>query len=129
MIRKIAFALGLGLVPAAALAQDAAQPADAEATYEAARNQLGILQYCNDQGFSGTEAVETQAQLIALLPGGDAAAGDAAESKGAEGTVAISGTEIALSEAAKNQGSTVESTCQQIEAAVNQIADSLPPAS
>lgn len=128
MIRNIAFALGLGLLPAAALAQDAAAPApaDAETTYQAARNQLGILQYCQEQGFSGPEAIEAQGQLIELLPAGDTAAGDAAEEKGVQGMVAVGGNELTLADAVAGQGGTVETTCQQIEAAVNEIAPTLP---
>ena len=89
MIRKIAFAMGLGLLPAAVVAQDAAAPAqdapaqaapaDPGTTYEAARNQLGILQYCQEQGFTGAEAVEAQGKLVGLLQGGDEAVGSAAE--------------------------------------------------
>ncbi|CAM3338887.1 pore-forming ESAT-6 family protein [Paracoccus nototheniae] len=151
MIRNIAFALGLGLLPAAALAQDATAPApapapsdaqaatpeaapdapamapaDTETTYQAARNQLGILQYCQEQGFSGAEAIEAQSQLIAMLPAGDETAGAAAEEKGAEGMVAVGGNELSLADAVAGQGATVESTCQQIEAAVNEIAPTLP---
>jgi len=141
MIRTLTMAAGLGLLPLATLAQDApapdaapaapeapaaTAPADPAATYEAARNQLGILQYCQEQGFSGPEAVEAQGRLVALLPEGDAATGDAAEAKGAEGTVSIGGTEVTLSEAVEARGSTVEATCQQIEAAVNEIAPTLP---
>lgn len=132
MTRTLAIALALGLAPAAVLAQEAAPDApeatapDPAATYEAARNQLGILQYCNDQGFSGPEAVEAQAQLVALLPEGDPAVGETAELKGAEGTVALGDTELTLAEAVEARGSTVEATCQQIEAAVNEIAPSLP---
>ena len=142
MIRTLAMAAGLGLLPLATLAQDAPAPdaapapeapaasapapADPAATYEAARNQLGILKYCQEQGFSGPEAVEAQGRLVALLPEGDAATGDAAEAKGAEGTVSIGGPEVTLSEAVEARGSTVEATCQQIEAAVNEIAPTLP---
>lgn len=131
MIRKIALAVSLGLLPAAVVAQDAAAPAEATpadpgATYEAARNQLGILQYCEEQGFTGAEAVEAQGQLVALLPEGDDAVGSAAEQKGAEGTVSVGGTEVSLAQAVEERGSTVEATCQQIEAAVNEIAPTLP---
>lgn len=136
MIRKIAFAMGLGLLPAAVVAQDAAAPAqdapaqtapaDPGTTYEAARNQLGILQYCQDQGFTGAEAVEAQGKLVGLLQGGDEAVGSAAEEKGAQGTVSVGGTEVSLAEAVEERGSTVEATCQQIEAAVNEIAPTLP---
>ena len=136
MIRKIAFAMGLGLLPAAVVAQDAAAPAqdapaqaapaDPGTTYEAARNQLGILQYCQEQGFIGAEAVEAQGKLVGLLQGGDEAVGSAAEEKGAQGTVSVGGTEVSLAEAVEERGSTVEATCQQIEAAVNEIAPTLP---
>ena len=136
MIRKIAFAMGLGLLPAAVVAQDAAAPAqdapaqaapaDPGTTYEAARNQLGILQYCQEQGFTGAEAVEAQGKLVGLLQGGDEAVGSAAEEKGAQGTVSVGGTEVSLADAVEERGSTVEATCQQIEAAVIEIAPSLP---
>lgn len=130
MIRSIAIALGLTLTPAAVLAQEAGAPAmqepDTGATYEAARNQLGILQYCQDQGFTGAEAVAAQTQLIGLLPQGDTTAGTAAEEKGAEGMVAVGEAELSLAEAAESRGNTVEVTCQQIEAAVNEVAPSLP---
>ena len=136
MIRKIAFAMGLGLLPAAVVAQDAAAPAqdapaqaapaDPGTTYEAARNQLGILQYCQEQGFTGAEAVEAQGKLVGLLQGGDEAVGSAAEEKGAQGTVSVGGTEVSLADAVEERGSTVEATCKQIEAAVNEIAPTLP---
>ena len=136
MIRKIAFAMGLGLLPAAVVAQDAAAPAqdapaqtapaDPGTTYEAARNQLGILQYCQEQGFTGAEAVEAQGKLVGLLQGGDEAVGSAAEEKGAQGTVSVGGTEVSLADAVEERGSTVEATCQQIEAAGNEIAPTLP---
>lgn len=125
MIRPIALALGVSFAPLAALAQTADAP-DAAATYEAALNQLGILQYCQTQGFTGAEAVEAQSQLIGLIPAGDEAAGQAAQQAGAEGTVSVGSTQITLAEAAESQGSTVEATCQQIEAAVNQVVDTLP---
>ncbi|QBX35695.1 hypothetical protein E4L95_07980 [Paracoccus liaowanqingii] len=122
MIRTLTVALGLGLLPAAVLAQDI----DTDATYEAARNQLGILQYCQDQGFTGAEAVTAQGQLIAMLPEGDATAGTTAEEKGTEGMVAVGEAELSLADAAESQGNTVEVTCQQIEAAVNEVAPTLP---
>lgn len=149
MIRHIALAVGLGLTaPVAVMAQDteapaeapteapaakaetaeapAPQPMDAAATYEAARNQLGILKYCQEQGFSGQEAVDAQASLIGMLPEGDEATGKTAEEKGAAGTVAIGDAEMSLSDAAKSQNSNVEQTCKQIEAAVNHAAPATP---
>lgn len=133
MFRHIALALGMTLSVPAAFAQEAGQSAEAPAAdpaaaYEAARNQLGILKYCNEQGFSGTEAVAAQEQMIGMLPAGDATAGATAEEQGAAGTVAIGGNEIALADAAQQQGTTVEAQCKLIEAAVNQVAAQLPAA-
>lgn len=135
MFRPIAFALGLGLTATAALAQDApsSQPAapqpsamDDASTYEAARNQLGILTFCQDQGFTSAEATKNQQRLVALLPQGDDEAGATAEQKGAGGMVSIAGTEISLEAAAANQSSDVEAQCKRIEAAVNDVAAQLP---
>lgn len=135
MYRHIAFALGMALTAPAAFAQTAQQaPAEAPQgsaidpgqAYLAARNQLGILKHCQEQGFTGPEAVAAQEKMLGMLPGGDADAGSSAEEKGAAGTVAIGETEIALADAASQQGTTVEDQCQQIEAAVNQVASQLP---
>ncbi|MBK4216204.1 pore-forming ESAT-6 family protein [Paracoccus caeni] len=138
MFRHIALAATLSLVAApVAFAQDTAPAPDAAPSpeaagidpaqaYLAARNQLGILKHCQEQGFSGAEAVAAQEKMIGMLPAGDAAAGDEAEQKGAAGTVSIGGTEVNLEEAATGQGTTVEAQCQQIEAAVNQVAAQLP---
>lgn len=134
MFRHIALALGMTLSVPAVFAQEAGQPAetptaaDPAAAYEAARNQLGILKYCNEQGFSGTEAVAAQEQMIGMLPAGDADAGTTAEERGVAGTVSIGGNEIALADAAEQQGTTVEAQCKLIEAAVNQVAAQLPAA-
>ncbi|RMC37451.1 pore-forming ESAT-6 family protein [Paracoccus alkanivorans] len=134
MFRQIAFALGVTLAASAAFAQDTAETQQAPAAsttdpavaYEAARNQLGILKYCEAQGFTGSEAVAAQEKMIGMLPEGDTAAGDTAEQKGSEGTVAAAGNEISLEEASSQQDTTVEAQCQQIEAAVNQVAAQLP---
>ena len=158
MFRSFAFALGVSMIaPAAVLAQDATTPTPPEATgvttpapapaeaapadvaaeaarmepgaaYAAARNQLGILKHCQSQGFSGPEAVSAQERMISMMPAGDAALGDAAEAKGAEGTVAAMGAEITLAEGAANQNSTVKAQCQQIEQLVNEAAANLPAA-
>ena len=96
MFRQIAFAAGLSMAATAGFAQTAETPAqgggaapaqkapqaariDPAAAYEAARNQLGILKYCQSQGFSGAEAVSAQQKLVGMLPEGDAQAGAAAE--------------------------------------------------
>ena len=134
MFRQMTFALGLSLAASAAFAPDTTEaPAtpdagamDPAAIYESARNQLGIIKFCNSQGFAGDEAVAAQEKMLGMLPAGDAAAGDAAEQKGAEGTVSAAGQEVSFEEAATQQGTTVEAQCQQLEAAVNEVAAQLP---
>ena len=143
MFRQIAFAVGLSMAATAGFAQTAETPAqgggaapaqkapqaariDPAAAYEAARNQLGILKYCQSQGFSGAEAVSAQQKLVGMLPEGDAQAGAAAEQKGTQGTVSLGETQISLKDAASQQGTSEKSQCQRIEAAVNQVASQLP---
>lgn len=122
-MRSIILMVGAGLMPV----MSAAQPAlDTEAIWQAASNQLGILQYCEEKGFTGPEAIQAQAQIMTLLPSGDEAAGTAAIEQGNQGIVAFNDQEITLSDAAASQGSTVEGTCQEIEAAVNDMAADLP---
>lgn len=123
MMRSVVLMVGAGLMPV----MSSAQPAlDTEATWQAASNQLGILQYCEEQGFTGSEAIQAQAQIMTMLPSGDEAAGTAAIEQGNQGIVAFNDQEITLFDAAASQGSTVEGTCQEIEAAVNDMAADLP---
>lgn len=123
MIRHIALAVGLGALPVAAVAQQASDPAVA---WEAANNQLGILEYCEGQGFTGPEAVATQVRLVEMLPQGDATVGANARQQGAQGAVSVGEAQVSLADAAEAQGVTVEATCQEIEAAVNEVEPSLP---
>lgn len=141
MFRQIALATGLTLVATMGFAQEEVAPEaetapetaapeagaiDPAEAYLAARNQLGILKFCESQGFIGAEAIAAQEKMIGMLPEGDTAAGDAVEGQGAEGVVAAAGAEISLEEAAEQRATTVEAQCQQIETAVNQVAEQLP---
>ncbi|WP_157001608.1 pore-forming ESAT-6 family protein [Paracoccus sp. S4493] len=123
MMRSVALMIGAGLMPVMSVAQPSL---DTEATWQAASNQLGILQYCEEKGFTGPEAVQAQAQIMTMLPSGDEAAGTAAIEQGNQGIVAFNDQEITLSDVAASQGSTVEGTCQEIEPAVNDMAANLP---
>ncbi|WP_394227910.1 pore-forming ESAT-6 family protein [Paracoccus marcusii] len=115
--------IGAGLMPVMSVVQPAL---DTEATWQAASNQLGILQYCEEKGFTGPEVVQAQAQIMTMLPSGDEAAETAAIEQGNQSIVAFNDQEITLSDAAASQGSTVEGTCQEIEPAVNDMAANLP---
>lgn len=136
------------LTSGAALAQDAATPpatttqapaattpapaeaapaaADAGAAYESARNQLGVLAYCQDKGFIDGKAVETQTKLLTMIPAGDTAKGDAAEAKGKEGTVSAMGVERSLADAATEQKTSEDALCKQMDALLQQLATQVP---
>lgn len=114
--------------PAAAPADApaAAPAADMGAAYESARNQLGVLIYCQDKGYIGAAAVETQNKLLTMIPAGDAAKGDAAEAKGKEGTVSAMGVERSLADAAKEQNTSEDALCKQMDALLQQLAAQVP---
>lgn len=129
-------ALALGLSAGIALAQEAAPAApeapaaipgqDAGAAYESARNQLGVLSYCQEKGYIDGKAVEVQTKLLAMIPAGDTAKGDAAEAKGKAGTVSAMGVERSLADAAKEQNSSEEALCKQMDALLKQLASQVP---
>ena len=132
-----------GAMTSAAWAQDAATPEtatpetaapatpapvaqDAEAAYASARNQQGVLSYCQEQGHIDGKAVEIQIKLLTMIPAGDVAAGDAAEALGKEGTIAAMGIETTMADAAARQGTTEADLCQKMDAMIQQLAGSLP---
>lgn len=131
-------AIAATLTAGAGFAQDAAAPAattpapaapaaaDTGAAYESARNQLGVLTYCQDKGYIDGKAVETQNKLLSMIPSGDAAKGDAAEAKGKEGTVSAMGVERSLADAATEQKTTEDALCKQMDALLQQLATQVP---
>ena len=99
---------------------------DPGAAYESARNQLGVLIYCQENGYIDGSAVETQNKLMTMIPPGDATRGDAAEAKGKEGTVSAMGVERSLSDAATEQKTTEDALCKQMDALLKQLAAQMP---
>ncbi|MDT1061242.1 pore-forming ESAT-6 family protein [Paracoccus sp. CPCC 101403] len=112
--------------PATTQAPAAAPVQDNGAAYESARNQLGVLTYCQQKGFIDGKAVETQTKLLAMIPAGDTAKGDAAEAKGKEGTVSAMGVERSLADAATEQKTTEEALCKQMDTLLQQLAAQVP---
>lgn len=112
--------------PATAAPATAVPAMDMGMAYESARNQLGVLEYCQEQGHIDGKAVEIQVKLLTLIPEGDKAKGDAAQAKGKTGTVAAMGVEQALDTAAKAQNSTVEALCKQMDTMIQQLSAQLP---
>lgn len=116
----------------AAFAQEAAPVAPAapsmEDTYASARNQLGVLEYCQTAGFVDGTPIDVQNRMLELIPAPEnTAAADAAYAKGKEGTVSAMGTEQTLADVATAQSATEESLCKQIGELVAQAGSQLPP--
>lgn len=112
--------------PAAPAAPAADMQMDMAVAYESARNQLGVLEYCQTEGHIDGKAVEIQTKLLTLLPEGDKAKGDAAQEKGKTGTVSSMGMEQTLEAAATAQNSSVEALCKQMDTMIQQLAAQLP---
>lgn len=95
--------------------------------YQAARNQLGILGYCADKGYTDGGAVEVQKKLIALIPApADLSGGDAAEAAGRKGKISAMGMEQDIEAIAKAQNGTSAAYCKQIGDLVKQMGAKLP---
>jgi hypothetical protein len=98
-----------------------------EMAYNSARNQLGILKYCQSAGHIDGAAAAVQTKLIALIPPpSDTAKGDAAEQEGAKGTISAMGITQDLAASAKAQNATEKQFCETIGNAVVQAGAQLP---
>lgn len=93
---------------------------------QAARNQLGLLGYCVDKGYTDGGAVEVQKKLVALIPApADLSGAEAAEAAGRKGTISAMGMEN-IEAAAKAQNDTPAAYCKQIIDLVKQMGANLP---
>ena len=71
--KSLMAAAAVALLGSAAPSFAQTQADQLKVAYQAARNQLGILGYCADKGYTDAAAAEIQKKLIALIP---APAGD-----------------------------------------------------
>jgi len=95
--------------------------------YQAARNQLGLLGYCVDKGYTDGAAVEVQKKLVALIPApADLSGAEAAEAAGRKGTISAMGMEQNIEAIAKAQNGTPAAYCKQIGDLVKQMGANLP---
>ena len=118
--------VGFIMASTAAFAQ---QPSadQVQIAYNAARNQLGILEHCQDKGYGDADAVAIQKKMIALFPApADTSKGDDAEAKGRQGKVSALGIEQDIATSAKAQNTTEEKLCQAMVGAIKQAGASLP---
>lgn len=126
MNRLILTAAMTGAMLTTAFAQQPT-PEQMEMAYSAARNQLGVLAYCQEKGFIDGSASEIQTKLLALVPTpADASKGDTAEAVGKQGKVSVMGMEQELTTAAKAQGIDEAKLCEMMASALKQAAANLP---
>jgi len=134
MKRFIIAAVFAGVSVTTAFAQQAAptqpqqpSPEQMEAAYNSARNQLGILRYCEQNGHIDGEAAEIQTKMLGMVPApADASAGDAAEEAGKQGKVSAMGAEQDFSASAAAQGVDEAQLCGALANAVKQAGANMP---
>ncbi|RRH78035.1 pore-forming ESAT-6 family protein [Falsigemmobacter faecalis] len=87
----------------------------------AAKNQLGVLEFCQAEGHIDGKAVEIQKKMFGQLPAPtDAAKVEAAYEKGKAGTVSAMGVEQSLKEASASQNTDISALCKQMAAVITQ---------
>jgi hypothetical protein len=97
--------------------QPPAMTADMQAAMHlAARNQLGVLEYCQASNAVGPDVVAMQRQQIAQLPPAPVAGLDQAEATGRQGIIQAGSQQVPLAQVAQSHGTTVAALCGQIAA-------------
>ena len=125
MLKTSILTLSLAIAGTAAFAQTATPDPDAAAA--AAKNQLGILEYCQAEGHIEGTAIEVQTKMIEMVPAAQKQdTVDAAYAKGKEGTVSAMGVEQTLADAATAQNTDVKALCGQLASLVEQAAAQMP---
>ncbi len=94
---------------------------------QSAANQIGIMEYCQTNGFADADAVAAQRSAFARLPPAPVGSPptDSAETLGRTGTLSINGTKHTLASMAGNQNMTVSAVCGQMAANAKQVAASM----
>lgn len=137
MVRQMALVAALITVSSGAvLAQAPATPAPgappsdpqamAKMLHLATHNQLGVLEFCQASGSVGPDVVAIQRKIMTLLPPAQVDGLAEAEASGKKGIVMFGGTQMQLTDAAKNQNTTVDAMCKQIGAMLTAQAANLP---
>lgn len=122
MIRAAVSAFVLLAAPLAAHAQADAQ----RMMYRMGSNQLGVLEYCQENGHVGAEVVALQHRMLTMLPPAQVDGLDEAEATGRKGVVSFGGTSTALPDAARAQNTTVAALCARMGEMLKQQAGNLP---
>ncbi len=115
-----AFALPLGAVAAAAQ-NDPAQMAHMQAS-----NELGVLEYCQSNGWTDQAAVDAQKKAISVLPASSNTSGLAdAEATGKQGTFVMNGNQTTLAQMASTKNTSKQAICGQLGTSVKSAAASM----
>lgn len=94
---------------------------DSEKLYNGARNQLGLIKYCVEQGHSPAQAVTNYQKIIATLPEPkDISSGDRYEKEGVAGNNFDGETSVPMQAIAEGMGITVADRCSQLTVLGNQ---------
>ncbi len=92
----------------------------------AAANQLGVIEYCQNQGFVDSATVDAQKRIqTSLPPATDSTGLDDAENTGKQGTILANGNKMTLADAASSKGTTVQAICSQIGSTVKMAANNM----
>lgn len=111
MLRAVVVGIGL-----AAVILGTGRAADADmrnqARHRGARNELGVLLYCRDQGLADDAAVSAlQRRIDALPPATPAGMGKQEEADGRSGYLAFDGRQAPFAASASAQGISVATAC------------------
>ena len=100
-----------------------AQPDQMAMAHQMAANQLGVLEYCQKQGYTDTAATDAQRTVMARLPASDPAVStEAAEASGRQGTLVANGNSYTLASMASTHNTTESALCKQMAGNVMQVA-------
>jgi hypothetical protein len=126
MIIQIALLTSL-VVPLGAIAVSAQTTDPTQMAHLAASNQLGVLEYCQSNGWTDQAAVDAQKKSIAALPATtDTSGAAAAEATGKQGTFLTNGNQITLAQMASAKTTSVAAICKQFGNAERSAAASMP---
>ena len=111
MLRAVLFGIGLAVVIAGT--NRAAEPdLRNQVRHQGARNELGLLIYCQDQGLADQAAVAAQKRSIELLPPATlASVGEQEEADGRLGYLAFDGRQGLFTASASAQGISIATAC------------------
>jgi hypothetical protein len=116
------------LVPLSAITATAQTTDPTQIAHLSAANQLGILEYCQGEGYTDQSAVDAEKKSISMLPASsgppDTSSLADAESTGKRGSFLLNGNKTPLTKIADGKNTTVKSLCAQMGTATkNAVAN------